>query len=404
VYPKPGRDVDEGRSAEAVRAGWLRADEVVVPLVETQPASTREEVDRLVAELAKPAVAAPVTVGVDGGSFTLAPAMIAKSLVMTADGAGRITPKVDEKKLRAAAAAELAKVETRPQEARITLAGGAPKVVASTAGKVVDTAKLAGDLLAVLGRPAPRQVPAVLVVKEAAATDEDMAKLGVRERVSTFTTTFTGGLSSGRSRNIVQAAKEVDGALVKPGETFSLNGFTGPRGYAEGYVDAPVILDGKLVPAVGGGISQFTTTLFNAAYYAGLEDVEHKPHSFWFSRYPSVIESTIFYPTLDLKFRNDTPYGMLIDTSFTSKSVTVSMWSTKVYDSVKTQWSPKRDVTSPQTVRLPAGPKCIATDGIDGFTQDAWRIFRQGGKETRRQKFSWRYQPEPRYICDARSS
>ena len=75
-----------------------------------------------------------------------------------------------------------------------------------------------------------------------------------------------------------------------------------------------MILNGRLTPAVGGGISQFTTTLFNAAYYAGLEDVEHTPHSYYYSRYPAVIEATIFYPTLDMKFRNNTEYGVLIDT------------------------------------------------------------------------------------------
>jgi vancomycin resistance protein YoaR len=127
--------------------------------------------------------------------------------------------------------------------------------------------------------------------------------------------------------------------------------------------------------------------------------VEHKPHSYWFSRYPSVIESTIFYPSLDLKFQNDTPHGILIDTSYTSDSITVSMWSTKVYDSVTTQWSEKRDITEPKRITLKAGPECIATDGIRGFTQDAWRIFRKDGKEIKREKFSWRYDAEPKYVC-----
>lgn len=125
-----------------------------------------------------------------------------------------------------------------------------------------------------------------------------------------------------------------------PGKVFSLNGHTGERSYAQGYKDAPVILDGKLTPGVGVGVgaSQFTTTLFNAAYYAGLQDVEHKPHSYYFSRYPLVIESTIFYPNLDLKFKNNTKYGVLLDTSHTSSTITVSVWSTKVYDKVTTEW------------------------------------------------------------------
>ncbi|HYN92685.1 MAG TPA: VanW family protein, partial [Pilimelia sp.] len=312
---------------------------------------------------------------------------------------GRITPRVDPARLRAALANQLAAVERRPVQARVRIAGGTPRILGGAPGRRVDTEALARDLLAVLPDPAPRSVMARVVADPPATGEADLRALGIRERVSTFTTRFPGGLRYGRSRNIVRAAREVDGAVVRPGETFSLNGHTGPRGYAQGYVDAPVILDGKLVPGVGGGVSQFTTTLFNAAYYAGLEDVEHRPHSYWFARYPPVIESTIFYPNMDLKFRNDTPYGVLIDTSYTSRTVTVSMWSTRVYDSVRTSWGPRRSVTTPRTVRLKSGPSCIATKGIDGFTQDAWRIFRKAGKEVRRERFTWRYDAEPKYVC-----
>jgi len=193
----------------------------------------------------------------------------------------------------------------------------------------------------------------------------------------------------------------VDGAIVRPGETFSLNAHTGERNYAAGYHDAPVIIGGRLEPGVGGGASQFTTTLFNAAYYAGLEDVEHKPHSFYFARYPAVIESTIFYPTLDLKFKNTTAYGILIDAVTTGRSVTVSLWSTRVYDSVTTEYGPRRNPTAPQTVRRPAGPSCITSSGLPGFTQDAWRVIRKDGREIERRKFTWRYDPEPRFVCGA---
>ncbi len=399
TYPAAGRTLNPALAAAGVRAAWLTEGTADVPLVEQPPATTEDQVDQLVDTLAKPAVAAPVTVSADGATFTLPPAAIAKGLVFTSDDAGKLTAAVDGKKLRAAAAKEFAKVEVEPEEASITLAGGKPKIVASTAGRVVDLAKLGPALLAVLPEQGPREVTAEFVQQEADTTDADMAELGVKEKVSTFTTYFTGGRKSPRSQNIITIAKAVDGAIVRPGETFSLNKHTGERTYANGYKDAPVIIDGKLEPGVAGGASQFTTTLFNAAYYAGLEDVEHKPHSFYFSRYPAVIEATIFYPTLDLKFKNTTPYGILIDTSTTGRSVTVSMWSTKVYDSVKTERSPRRNITSPPTVYREPGPKCIATSGLPGFTQDAWRVIRKDGKEVKREKFTWKYDPEPRFIC-----
>jgi vancomycin resistance protein YoaR len=399
VYPAPGYDLDRDRSADAVRAGWLRGAPVEVPVVEINPATSRADVDRLLAELAQPAVAAGVTVTTDRGRFTIVPSAIARSLILTADRTGRITPRVDEKKLRDAIEGELPRVEAKPKNATYTIAGGRPKVVPSVDGRRLDTAALSRELLPVLGRSDNRVVPGKLTPVRPKTSTDDLGKLGIRERISSFTTKFTGGLASPRSQNIVQIAKEVDGALVLPGETFSLNGHTGPRGVEQGYQEAPVIVQGKLVKGVGGGASQFTTTIFNAAYYAGLEDVQHKPHSFYFTRYPPVIESTIFYPDLDFKFRNDSPHGVLLDTSWTESTITVSVWSTRVYDSVTTEWSPRRDIVQPEKVYLQPGPDCIEAAGSEGFAQDAWRIFRKGGEVVKREKFSWRYDPEPIFIC-----
>ncbi|RSM67828.1 vanomycin resistance protein VanB [Actinoplanes sp. ATCC 53533] len=402
TYPAAGQGLDVAAAATTVRQAWLVGGVATIGLVTKPPETTREQVDALVADLATPAVAAPVTVTVGDESLVLTPKAIARGLVFRSDDDGLLTPAIDGDKLHAAAAEEFAAVEEEPEQATITLADGRPKIVADSPGDMVDLAKLGPALLAVLGNPAPRSVEAVLSAREAATTEADLAKLGVKEKVSTFTTYFTGGKSSPRSQNIMTVARAVDGAVVPPGATFSLNKHTGDRDYAAGYQDAPVIVGGKLEPGVGGGASQFTTTLFNAAYYAGLQDVEHKPHSFYFSRYPAVIESTIFYPTLDLKFKNTTPYGVLIDTSYTGRSVTVALWSTKVYDSVRTIRSPRRGITSPPTVYREPGPKCIASSGLPGFTQDAWRVIRKDGKEIEREKFTWRYDPEPRFICGAK--
>ncbi|MEV4725012.1 VanW family protein [Micromonospora humida] len=399
VYPKPSLTLDPEQSARVVRAGWLAGQPVTVPVVEKNPVTTRDEVDRMIAELAKPAVAAPVTITSSKGSVSVPPTAIARALRFSADDEGKLTPRVDVKRLRSALGSKLAAIESTPKDAGLTISGGKPKVVPGRAGQQLDSAALSRDLLAVLPKPDGRTVTGQLTEAEPELTEAKLAELGIKERVSTFSTKFPGGLSSPRSQNIIQAAKDVDGTIVNPGETFSLNGHTGERGYAQGYKDAPVILGGKLVPGVGGGVSQFTTTLFNASYYAGLEDVEHKPHSFYFSRYPAVIESTIFWPDLDFKFRNNTPYGVLIDTAYTSNTITVSMWSTKIYDSVKTEYGPRRNITSPKTVHLEPGPSCIAAAGSTGFTQDAFRVIKKDGKVVKREKFSWTYDPEPNFVC-----
>ena len=410
VYPEPGLGLDPELAAQVLAAAWPRRQQpeqgwvdpiaVRVPLVEIRPVTTAEDVDRLVEELARPAVAAPVTVTTPKGEeLTLTPEVIAASLRLRADARGEIVPEVDPDRLRKGLKKQLAKVETTPRDAGIRLVDGAPEVVPGAPGELVDLAALAEDLLEVLPAAAPRRVSAVMTEVAPEVDEEEIERLGIVEQVSTFTTYFDGGLSSPRSQNIVRVAELVDGAVVRPGEVFSLNGHTGERGYEQGFKDAPVIIGGRLQPGVGGGVSQFTTTLFNAAYYAGLEDVEHHPHTIHYSRYPPVIEATIFYPNLDLKFRNNTEYGILIDTSYTEGSVTVTLWSTKVWDEVKTEWSAKRDITKPQTLYVEPGPTCIATQGIDGFTQDAWRVFYQDGIEVKREKFSWRYDPQPQVIC-----
>ncbi|HEV7709938.1 MAG TPA: VanW family protein [Asanoa sp.] len=419
TYPSPGKGVDIQKTGDAVKTGWVNAvsaagvatggtvpspgqpgaANVSVPLIEIDNAKGRAQVDQLMDSLVKPAVSAPVTVHSAKGDVTITPDMIAKSLKITGTADGTVTPTVDAAALRTAMGPAISKIESSPPSA-VKGTGASQKVLVSTAGgDYVDGNKLATDVLGVLPNATPRAVNAVLNPAPAQVTDPNLAKLGVKEKVSSFTTKFPGGLTLPRVHNIVTVANKVDGAVVKPGATFSLNGYTGWRGYEQGYVDAPVIENNKLVPAVGGGISQFTTTMFNASYYAGLKDVEHKPHSFYIPNYPSVIESTIFWPTLDLKFQNNTPYGMLIDTSYTNDSITVSMWSTKVYDSVKTEWGPKTDVTKPADKTLPAGPECIATAGSDGFKQDAYRVIRKDGKEVQREKFSWSYDAEPHYTC-----
>ena len=133
--------------------------------------------------------------------------------------------------------------------------------------------------------------------------------------------------------NIHRIADAVDGAVVQPGETFSVNSHVGKRTEAKGYVAAGAIVGGEIVccdhPAnIGGGTSQFATTLYNAVFWGGYEDVYHKAHSLYFTRYPVGIEATLGYPGPDVVFRNDTNAPLYIDTSYTSRSVTVRLYGT----------------------------------------------------------------------------
>jgi hypothetical protein len=145
------------------------------------------------------------------------------------------------------------------------------------------------------------------------------------ERISRFTTYFD--CCQNRVTNIRQIAREIDGTVVMPGETFSIDAITGPRTTSGGYLPAPYLQNGEgQCCAVGGGVSQFGTTIHNAVFWAGLEVVDHRPHTGWISRYPLGIEATLVYRSIDYKFTNDTATPVTIRTSSTSTSVTVEIW------------------------------------------------------------------------------
>jgi vancomycin resistance protein YoaR len=164
---------------------------------------------------------------------------------------------------------------------------------------------------------------------EAAFTTEMAEAMGPLGEVSTFTTYHP--CCQTRVTNIQLLADEIRGAIVMPGETFSINERAGQRTLAEGYVRAGAIINGRVEccdnPAnVGGGTSQFATTFYNAVFFGCYEDVFHQPHSLYFSRYPYVREATLGYPSPDVKFRNDSDAIVYIDTSYTGSSITVTFY------------------------------------------------------------------------------
>ncbi len=145
-----------------------------------------------------------------------------------------------------------------------------------------------------------------------------------RERVSRFTTYHN--CCEPRVHNIQLLARTLNGYIVMPGEEFSINDVVGPRTSAKGYVDAPVLCSSGYCSGIGGGISQFATTMFNAIFWGGYDDVYHRPHSIWIDRYPQGIEATLGYPSLDVAFVNDTISPVVIVTRYTPTSITVELW------------------------------------------------------------------------------
>ena len=162
--------------------------------------------------------------------------------------------------------------------------------------------------------------------------------LGITDLVAEFTTPFRPGQD--RVRNIARISELTRGVVIEPGQRFSVNGHVGRRTRENGFVPAAMILDGVFVDSVGGGISQYATTLFNAAFFAGLEFIDYQSHSIYLSRYPYGREATVSYPAPDLVIENNTPYGVMLWPTTADDSITVRLYSTPwVLAEQTSQWT-----------------------------------------------------------------
>lgn len=401
---RTGRALDPADTLDALEGAFLAEDPAVVALEtsEVEPDIDAADVQEALDTFASPAVAAPVTLSFEGSDVKLFPAdyTAALSLVPTD---GELVPTLDAAALTEVVGAEV--TTGAPVDATVALVDGAPQVVPARPGVTFDPQELeAGFLGAVAAPQGERTLALTAQVAEPEFTTEDARALKVRREVSTFTTYFP--YAEYRNTNIGRAAELVDGTLLKPGDTFSLNGIVGERTVANGFTEGYVINDGILVTDLGGGVSQMATTLFNAMFFAGLEDVEHKPHSFYIDRYPVGREATVAWGAVDLRFRNDTPYGVLVDTSFTpstpssSGAVTVTMYSSPWWD-VTTSESARYNLTEPKTRRIDT-LSCHPNTGYGGFDIDVMRYFRPIGANTEQrptETFSTTYIPSDTVIC-----
>ncbi len=214
----------------------------------------------------------------------------------------------------------------RPVDAGFRVEGETVVAVAGRTGTECceeEAGQLVIDALAA-GTGGPVELP--LKVVEPERTLAEAQALGVNQPIASFTTNFQPGQS--RVVNIHLMAEMTQGVVIEPGERFSVNGHVGMRTRAKGFAPGGFINNGILEEAIGGGVSQYATTLFNAAFFGGLEIPEYQSHSLYISRYPYGREATLSFPKPDLVIENSTPYGVLLWPTFTDSSITVTLYST----------------------------------------------------------------------------
>jgi vancomycin resistance protein YoaR len=231
---------------------------------------------------------------------------------------------------------------------------------------------------------------------------EDTAKFGIKELVAQGVSNFRGS-SAGRIQNIRTATAQFDGVVVPPGGTFSFDQYLGEVVEANGYDDAYIIFEDRTVLGPGGGVCQVSSTVFRAAFFGGFPIVERWAHAYRVGYYepPVGLDATVFAPSVDLKFKNDTDAYLLIQSrvDLRANTLTFNFYGTK----------PNRTVEMEDPIMervIPHGPAVYTDDpalkkGVtkqidfahDGADVTIWRRILVNGQVVKRDKFFSRYDP-----------
>ena len=345
TYPSPGWLLDSSNAAERIEAAALGGGGTVqLNTVFVQPRTEISQIADALA-LAQTWVSAPVVLRNPEGEvdLTFSAQEITDATVFTFDPS--LTPPVAlniDRRLVTRKVAEISdRVGDPPVDAYYEIDEDDRVIIhPSQAGTVLDVPAI-GEMLEQLAAGEVREGPLPLVEGvQPQVTTEDIEKLGIRHLVSQYTTYHP--CCAARVTNIQLFADKVNDALVPPGEEFSLNGHVGRRTVGDGFVEAGTLVRGELVDTIGGGVSQFATTFYNAVFWGGYQDIFHKTHSFYFPRYPEGVEATINWPEVDLVFLNDSSSHVLIRTEYTRTSITVKFFGDNDGRSIVGSWGDGR--------------------------------------------------------------
>jgi vancomycin resistance protein YoaR len=218
------------------------------------------------------------------------------------------------------------------------LSSGRVVVVPARPGRVVAAGPTGRHILAAALAPQARTARVVVTYAQPKRSTAQARAMGITTRVGRYETIYGG--DPNRIHNVQLVARLIDGKLIAPGATFSFNQATGARTADKGFREAPVIINGELTTGLGGGVCQVSTTVFNAAYEAGLKITERTNHALYISHYPQGRDATVNYPDVDLKFVNDTPHWLLLRTYVGSYSLDVDLYGSPIHRRVSTDTQP----------------------------------------------------------------
>ena len=374
-----GTRLDVDSAVTTLSESWpLGRETIELPDGEARPAITDEEAQTLIDKVLTPLLSGDFTITVEGTdaaarawrpTVVLTPEQLAE-LVRIGTADGDITASLDPQGLRETVLAAMGpEIESPVQDATWTIEGRAdakPVYVEAHGGTVVDAEALAADVLTAAtqdGGAGERRI-ALPMIDQAPAVTTPAADWGMNQVIGEYSTPYYP--DAARTQNLVAGTAAINGTIVMPGGVFSLTDALGPIDEEHGFASAGVVTNGQHTDAMGGGLSQVATTVFNAGFEAGMDDVEHTPHNYWFTRYPAGREATLWTGNLDVKFGNSTPTAVMVQAWAVDGEVHVRLWGTPYYQVSIDNGTP-HNYRAYQTQRQSGGNCVPYGGGAQGF-------------------------------------
>jgi len=351
VGARTGRVLDRAAAGTTIvhaLAGFRRG-EVALPLRLDPPRVTTSDLAGAAAQV-RTALAGPIRMELGPGSWWLPRRQLASLLALPHDGSKTLAIGGPGAKRYLARVARGIDHAARDATFRV-FESGRVAVVPARRGRVVAVRPTERSILAAALSPATRTARVVVTSQPAHRTTAQARAMGVTTRISRYETIYGG--DPNRIHNVQLVARLIDGKLIAPGATLSFNRATGERTADKGFLEAPVIINGEVTTGLGGGVCQVSTTVFNAAYEAGLNITARTNHALYISHYPQGRDATVDYPGVDLRFVNDTRHWLLLRTFVGSSSLVVDLYGAPLHRRVVSETRPLVETGPPPTRSIP---------------------------------------------------
>ncbi|TDB39040.1 MAG: hypothetical protein D9V44_05070 [Actinobacteria bacterium] len=405
-----GKGIDRTAARERILKAFASEQRAVDIELVTRGAAINEEGARAAYDTALKMVGGPLTLVYDKKKWDVSAETIGGWLAFRSTGAtasaepgsGSLECYLDSAEVSATVVPLVKEVGKVAKDATFKVSNGTVSIVPAQDGLGVDAEDLAARLVQALTGDGERVAELAMKRVEPSITTDMAKSMGISTRLATYTTTYAAS-NKPRVNNIHLLADALDGTLIPPGGVFSFNGTIGPRTAEKGYQEANAIVNGKLVPQLGGGVCQIGTTIFNTVFFSGLPVVERHNHSLYISHYPKGRDATVSWGGPDFKFRNDTENWILVATAYSNSSVTVSLYGTETGYKVDYQTGaftntvafPVREI---KDATLPVGTKVVDEKGVSGRSVIVTRIVKKNGAVIRTDTFKSVYKPSEEVV------